>query len=251
MTDYLLVHGAGQGAWSWGKVWGHMTAPDEHPPRLYRPRQAVRVRAVDLPGQGADAAQDAGLVDMSEGLRTITGVVEQENFRDYIIAGHELGGTLALMAATQLPVAPKRLVLVAGIVPPNGRPPVSAYPTPARMAVGLCRTIGSLTGRDLAVPKSIVSKYMCRGLDPMERVETIGHLGPLPLRMLTESVSLDLDAVPCPVTYVVLTDDGLISPAQQRRMAGRIPGATVVEFSAVHQAGVQKPRELAELLLSV
>ena len=35
MTDYLLVHGAGQGSWAWGKVWGLMTAPEEHPPRLH------------------------------------------------------------------------------------------------------------------------------------------------------------------------------------------------------------------------
>ena len=32
MTDYLLVHGPGQGSWVWGKVWGRMTAPVEHPP---------------------------------------------------------------------------------------------------------------------------------------------------------------------------------------------------------------------------
>ena len=34
MTDYLLVHGAGQGAWSWGSVWGYLTAPEDHPPTL-------------------------------------------------------------------------------------------------------------------------------------------------------------------------------------------------------------------------
>ena len=128
MTDYLLVHGAGQGAWSWGKVWGHMTAPVEHPPRLYRPRQAVRVRAVDLPGQGSDAHADAGLVDISEAVQTITKVVEREGFSDYIVAGHGLGGTIALQAATELPAAPKRVVLLAGIVPANRRAPASAYP---------------------------------------------------------------------------------------------------------------------------
>ena len=43
MTDYLLVHGAGQGAWSWGSVWGYLTAPEEHPPTLHKPRRANRV----------------------------------------------------------------------------------------------------------------------------------------------------------------------------------------------------------------
>ena len=251
MTDYLLVHGAGQGAWSWGKVWGHMTAPVEHPPPLYRPRQAVRVRAVDLPGQGSDAAGDVGLVDIAEGVQAIANVIEREEFRDYVIAGHELGGTIALRAATELPIPPKRVALLAGIVPTNRWKPVSAYPLLARMSIELSKTLGSVIGRDIQAPRALLSSYVCKGLDPMQRVQTVGHLGPLPLRMLTESVSLDLDALPCPVTYIVLSGDRLISPAQQRAMAARIPGATVVEMDAAHQAPAQKPRELAEILLAV
>ena len=244
------MHGAGQGAWSWGKVWGHMTAPVEHPPRLYRPRQAVRVRAVDLPGQGSDAHVDAGLVDIAEGVQAIANVIEREGFSDYVIAGHGLGGTVALQAASELPAAPKRIVLLAGIVPPNRGAPASAYPFPVRSAINMCKLMGTLTGRDIQVPKSMVSGYVCRGLDPMQRVETVGHLGPLPLKMLTQSVTLNLDALPCPVTYIVLRDDRLISPSQQRAMAARIPNATVTELDAAHQAATQKPRELAELLLA-
>ena len=251
MTDYLLVHGAGQGAWSWGKVWGQMTAPVEHPPTLYRHRQAVRVRAVDLPGQGSDAALDAGLVDMSEGVRAITNVVEREGFTDYIIAAHELGGTVVLQALNELQPAPKRLVLVAGIVPSSRGKPVSAYPTPMRAAIALCKTMSALIGRDIQVPKNLVSNYTCKGLEPMQQVETVGHLGPLPLRMLTQSVSFDVDNLPCPVTYVVLGDDQLIAPDRQRAMAARIPGANIIEMDAGHQAATQKPRELADLLLAV
>ncbi len=251
VTDYLLVHGAGQGAWSWGKVWGQMTAPVEHPPRLYRQRQSVRVRALDLPGQGSDAALDAGLVDMSEGVRAIINVVEREGFSDYIIAAHELGGTVALQALSELRPTPARLVLVAGIVPSNRGAPVAAYPTPLRMAIAMCKTVSRLIGKDIQVPRALVSNYTCQGLDPMQQVETVGYLGPLPLRMLTQSVSLNLDELPCPVTYVVLGEDRLIAPSQQRAMAARIPGANVVELDAGHQAATQKPRELADLILAV
>lgn len=251
MTDYLLIHGAGQGARSWGKVWGHMTAPIEHPPRLFRPRQSARVRAVDLPGQGSDAAGDTGLVDMSEGVRTISNVVEQEGFTDYILAGHELGGTVALMAASEMAVAPKRVVLVAGIVPGGGGAAISAYPLPLRSLVMISKMLGSVSGRDVHPPKSLVSQYMCRGLDPMHKVETVGHMGWLPLRMLTQPISLNLEAIPCPVTYIVLENDRLISPAQQRTMASRIPGAAIVEMNAIHQVATEQPQELAELLLAL
>ena len=206
---------------------------------------------MDLPGQGSDAADDVNLVDMAEAVQAIANVVEREEFRDYVIAGHELGGTIALRAATELPVPPKRVALLAGIVPPNRGKPVSSYPLLARVTIRLSKTLGSVIGRDLQAPKAMLSGYVCKGLDPMQRVETVGHLGPLPLRMLTESVTLSLDALPCPVTYIVLGGDRLISPAQQRAMAARIPGATVVELDAAHQAPAQKPRELAEILLAV
>ena len=250
MSDFLLVHGAGQGAWSWGKVWGHMTAPVQHPPPLYRPRQAVRVHAVDLPGHGADAAQDVASVDISEGARVIANIVERESFTDFTIVGHELGGTVALQAASQLPAVPRRIVLVCGIVPADGGTPASAYPMPARTLIRLCQTFGALSGRDIPVPIGAVNRYWCRGLDQMQQAQTIGHFGPLPLRMLTQPVSLNLNELPCPVTYVVLSNDRLITPARQRAMAARIPGATVVELDAVHQVAVQHPRALAETLLA-
>lgn len=250
MSDFLLLHGAGQGAWSWGQVWGHMTAPDQHPPPLYRPRQAMRVRAVDLPGHGAGAARDVASVDILESVQAIASLIERENFTDFTIVGHELGGTVALHAASQLPVAPKRAVLVGGIVPANGKPPASAYPLPARALIRLCQTLGALSGQDIPVPPSIVNRYWCRGLNPMEQAQTVGRFGPLPLRMLTQPVPLNLNEIPCPVTYVVLGSSRLISPSSQRAMASRIPGAAIIEIDAGSQAAVQNPRELAHIILT-
>ena len=250
MPDFLLVHGAAQGAWSWGKVWGHMTAPEDHPPRLYGPRQATRVRALDLPGHGADAGFDVAVVDFAESVRTITNIVEREKFTDYVLVGHELGGTLALQAAAESSAPPKHIILLAGVVPRYGGSIVSAYPLPARAMIRMCKTLGAVLGRDFTLPLSAMKRYWCRDLDPMLQNQAIGHLGRMPLRMLTQPISLDLNQIQCPVTYVVLTDNRLISPARQRAMAGRLPDATIVELDAGHQAVVQKPRELAEMLLA-
>ncbi len=227
-----------------------MTAPEQHPPPLYRARQSVRVRAVDLPGHGADAAPDAGMIDLAEAVKSVTRVADQENFSDYTLVGHELGGTVVLQALGELPRAPRRVVLVCGIVPASGQPAVSTYPTPVRQLVKLCKTLGALTGRDIPAPPEVINRYRCGGLEPMDRIQTIGHFGPLPLRMLTEPVTLSLDALPCPVTYVVLSNDRFISASRQHAMASRIPGATVVQLDAGHQVTVEKPQELAETLLA-
>ena len=78
MTDYLLVHGAGQGAWAWGRVWGRMTAPEEHPPVLYKSRRANRVLPIDLPGHGADASGDTSVVRVEDCVQSIVEAVERE-----------------------------------------------------------------------------------------------------------------------------------------------------------------------------
>ena len=96
MTDYLLVHGAGQGAWSWGQVWGYLTAPQEHPPRLYVPRRANRVYPLDLPGHGADADGDTAEVRLEECVHAIIRAVEREGLKDVVLVGHGFGGGLRL-----------------------------------------------------------------------------------------------------------------------------------------------------------
>ncbi len=250
MSDYLLVHGTTQGARSWGKVWGHMTAPVEHPPRLYRPKQALRVRAIDLPGHGADRGQDAALVSLREGVKAIADVVEGESFSDYVLVGHELGGTVALRAVGELAVKPRRIVLVSGIVPASGKPALSAYPLATRAIVRSCAMLSGLTGRDITVPSDIIGRYWFGELDMMRKVEAIGHSGPLPLRMLTEAAGLNLEELPCPVTYIVLTNNRLIAAGRQRAMAARVPGASVIELNAGHQVAVASPQELANTLLA-
>ena len=115
MTDYLLVHGAGQGAWSWGKVWGHMTAPVEHPPRLYAHRSANKVYSMDLPGHGADSDGDTSSVLLDECVQAIVRTVERQGLKDVVLVGHGFAGWLILQAAGLLPSPPKRLVLIARI----------------------------------------------------------------------------------------------------------------------------------------
>ncbi len=49
MADYVLVSGMGLGGWSWGQVWGHLTAPRERPPRLYKAHPVGQVVCWDPP----------------------------------------------------------------------------------------------------------------------------------------------------------------------------------------------------------
>ena len=249
MTDYLLVHGAGQGAWSWGPVWGYLTAPEEHPPTLYKRRRANRVHPLDLPGHGADADGDTAAVRLEECVQAITRAVDREQLKDLVLVGHGFSGSLVVQAASEMTVPPKRVVLVAGIIPAPQRPLLSACPARTRTAFKLLSMLSSLSRQELKLPSQAIYGYLCNGMDTMEVVRLMGFLGPLPTRVLKSRLPMENSELPCPVTYIVLTQDKIISPDAQSRIAERFEGVETVEIESCHQVMAQHPQELAEVLL--
>ena len=249
MTDYLLVHGLGQGAWSWGAVWGYLTAPEEHPPTLHKRRRANRVHPLDLPGHGADSDGDTGAVRLEECVQAIIKAVEREQLKDLVLVGHGFSGSMVVQAAQEMAVPPKRVVLVAGIVPAPQRPLLSACPSRTRAAFSLFSVLSSLSRQELKLPRPAISGLLCNGMDTMEVVQLVGFFTPLPTKVLKSRLPMEDLALPCPVTYIVLTEDKLIPPDSQRRISQRFEGAETVEIESCHQVMAQRPKELAEILL--
>ncbi len=248
MTDYLLVHGPGQGSWVWGKVWGRMTAPVEHPPTLYKPRRANRVYPIDLPGHGPDAQGDTAAVRLEECVEAITHVVEEEQLRDVVMVGHGISAGIVLQAAASLPTAPKRLALVGAAVPEGHSPLISGCPGNIRKGFKMLSLVSSFLGQEFRYPYPVINRYLCNTMDVMEIVQILGFFGPLPVRLLNSGLRLDAE-LPAPVSCVVLTQDRLISPQAQRRTAERLKSDEVVEIDACHMAAWQRPGELAAALL--
>ncbi|HIL31382.1 MAG TPA: alpha/beta hydrolase [Dehalococcoidia bacterium] len=249
MTDYLLVHGAGQGAWSWRSVWGYLTAPEEHPPTLHKLRRANRVHPLDLPGHGADAGGDTAAVRQEECVQAIIRAVERENLKDLVLVGHGFSGSLVVQAASEMAVPPKRVVLVAGIVPAPQRPLLSACSSRTRTAFRMLSLLSSMSRQDLRLPSYVINEYLCNGIDSMEVVQMMGFFGPMPTRVLKSKLPMETSELPCPVTYVVLTQDKMIAPDAQGRIAERFDGVETVEIESCHQVMAQHPKELAEVLL--
>jgi len=249
MTDYLLVHGAGQGAWSWGSVWGHLTAPEEHPPTLHKRRRANRVHPLDLPGHGVDAGGDTSAVRLEECVQSIIRAVEREQLKDVVLVGHGFAGSLVVQAASEMEVPPKRVVLVAGIVPAPQRPMLSACPAKTRTGFRLLSMLSSLSRQELKLPSPAINSFLCNGMDSMEVVQLVGFFGPLPTRVLKSRLPMETSELPCPVTYVKLTEDKMFPPDAQSRVVERFEGVETVEIESCHQVMAQRPQELAEVLL--
>jgi pimeloyl-ACP methyl ester carboxylesterase len=226
-----------------------MTAPVEHPPRLYAARRANRVYPLDLPGHGADAGRDTAEVRLEECVHAITRSVEREGLKNVVLVGHGFAGPLVMQAAGQLAQPPKRVVLVAGVVPFGQRAMLSALPQRTQAGFRLLAALSKLSRQRLRLPRSLISGRLCNGMDPMEVVQVLGLFGPLPTRVLKTRIPLGEWRLPCPVTYVVLTQDRVIPPVLQERMASRVPGVEIASLVSCHQVMLHRPRELADLLL--
>lgn len=248
MTDYLLVHGPGQGSWAWGKVWGLMMAPEEHPPRLHKPRRANRVHSIDLPGHGPDAAGDTSAVRVEECVAAILHAVEREQLRDVVMVGHGISAGIVLKAGAEMPSPPRRLVLVGGTVPEGSRPLISGFTGKVGRWFKMSSLFSSLSGKDLRFPHPFINRYLCNTMDTMEIVQILGFFGPLPSRLLKSSVALDGEPA-APLSCILLSEDRLVSPQAQRRTAERLNCEDIVEVETCHMGIWQRPREVADVLL--
>ncbi len=250
MTDYLLVHGPGQGSWVWGKVWGRMTAPVEHPPTLHKSRRANRVHPIDLPGHGPDAQGDTAAVRMEECVNVITHAVEQEQLKDLVLVGHGISAAIVLEAARHLPTPPKRLALVGAAIPQGQRPLISACAGGVRSWFRLSSLFSALSRREFKFPVPVIRRFMCNSMETMEIVQILGFFGPIPTRLLQSRLSGEARTdLPAPLTCIVLTEDRLVSPTAQRRTARRLNSEELLEIDACHMAAWQKPEAVADALL--
>ena len=82
----------------------------------------------------------------------------------------------------------------------------------------------------------------------MELVEVLGFFGAIPTAVLNSRVPPGEEPLPCPVTYVQLSQDRLLPPVAQSRMVQRLPDAEVVTVDSCHQAMLQAPQRVAEVL---
>jgi pimeloyl-ACP methyl ester carboxylesterase len=204
---------------------------------------------LDLPGHGADADGDTAVVRLEECVRAIVRAVEREELKDVVLVGHGFAGGLLLQAAATLPKPPKRLVLVGAIVPISQRSMLGAMPKRVRTGFRLLAALSKLSRQSLRFPRLVIGRFLCNGMEPMEVIHSLGLFGPLPTRVLKTKLDLGDGPPPCPVTYVVLTQDKVLPPELQERMAQRLPGAEIVSVDSCHQVTLYRPRELADILL--
>ncbi|MFQ6117941.1 MAG: alpha/beta hydrolase, partial [Candidatus Bipolaricaulia bacterium] len=109
MADYVLVHGAWQGAWGWARL------------KKSLEERGQRVLAVDLPGHGERIQADLAKIALQDYIDTVTEEIVKDDLHDVILVGHSLGGITVPYVAERIRERIKRLVFISCLLPDEGK----------------------------------------------------------------------------------------------------------------------------------
>ncbi|MCU9847086.1 alpha/beta hydrolase [Defluviimonas sp. WL0024] len=224
-TSFVLVHGG-------------FGSPAELAPVVpYLEARGHRVVNVDLPCERAEAT-------LEDYAATVARAMEGTGLPRVLVA-HSAGGATTPLAASLLPV--DQLIFVAAIVPEPGQS-ISEALGPDVAATILAVTIDNGDGT-----RSFNLDLLASLVPPEERAAYLEFLSNTQRRQgwLAINQPWPGGAIPTvPRNYILCTEDQIIPPDMQRAFAARL-GVRPIEIASVHAAFTFKPRELADLLVSL
>ena len=250
MADFLLVPDAGKGSWCWGRVWGHLTAPSEHPPRLYARNSVGKVAVLELPTRGPLVDGEVTALTTDYCVSSLVEEARSRGLRDLVMVGQGMAAAVVLQAAAQMDPPPKRVVLLAGVIPDEGRSVLDMLPRVNRRKFKTPTRLSRKARKEFRLPKSVITSVYCNDLDSFDVVQVVGLFGPVPMEILKSRTFLGELPRNVPVTYVPLWRDRLVPLSLQRRMAERRPEIEVVgELDSCHEVTIERPKQVADILL--
>ena len=224
----VLVHGGGFSSSCWDRTVAHLRAP---------------VVAVDLPGRGTRPA-DLATVTVADFAAAVVGEIESRDLNEVVLVGHSLAGITLPTVVGHVPERLAAVVFVSCCVPPDGR--------------STLEHLGHQEVRDLAdqaqasepgvLDADLATAIFCNDMDAETTRYTLSIMGPESPRVIRQPMDLSGLSAPVPRTWVRLTQDVIITPAQQDASIAEMGGADVIDLDSGHMAMISRPRELAAIL---
>ena len=236
MGNYLLVHGAWAGGWSWEKV----------VPLLEQKGHAVK--APDLPGHGMDETPLSG-VNLQAYTEKICQVLDE--FDDQVIlVGHSMGGIVISQAAEARPQKVKKLVYLAAYLLQNGQTIMQVFEGDK----------GSLLGANLIMAddqshinlkeegiKDVI--YTDASDEDLKRImERVVPQASMPFATPINITEENYGSIPR--VYIECTNDLVITPGAQKEMYTKMPCEKVLTLETSHAPNYGAPERLVEYLLN-
>jgi len=205
-----------------------------------------RVIALDLPGHGRTPRY--GRFRLARVAEQVDALLDELGVEGCIVAGYSMGGVIAQLMARHRPDRVRGLVLCATSRDFRGRPTdrlrftaMSALAIGARLVpVTPAQIVGPVARRRsgdrwrLAAELSNSSHLaVCEAADALGRFTSRTWL----------------DELRMPATVVITTQDRLVPPSRQRRLADCLPDARVIRLEADHLAAGRNPAAFSAALV--
>ncbi len=238
MTNFVLVHGAWFGAWSWSRV----------VPRLQS--RGHDVYAVTLTGLGERSHLLTPEVSLQTHVDDVVNFVEFQDLREVVLVGHSYAGIVIGCASHRVPERIAHLVYLDAFVPDHGK---SNFDLQVERFREMMEELAKVEGEGWKVPALDPSSESL-GVTNGNDVEWLrSKLTAHPLRTFTEPAILgNPDADRIPRTHIFCT--GNPPDGSFPRIAKQIKGSAdwrYIELAAPHAAMITAPEILSEKLLEV
>ena len=238
MSNFILVHGAWQSAWSWHRVIEQMEAARGS-------SNVGEVLAPDLPGHGKRFADEIRRITMKHYIHAVVTLVQVRRLEDVVLVGHGFAATFLPQVARELRDRVKRVVFIGGHLPPEGK---TAYDR-LSLRDKLMLKVFKAAEKGFRFPDFMLKDMLCNGLDRRTTRELLSRVVAEPLLPWRTPVCLQGFKDTFPATYIVLNRDKLVPPSLQRRAVNFLGSPQSEEFHAGHGALLSHPRDVAAILL--
>lgn len=223
---FVLLHGAGLGAWIWKDVLDKLEYP---------------CLAIDLPGRGEHA--DTAIADLSLNKYVESVISDLNRFRAHklIIVAHSISGIIGLEAAERIKDRVVGFIAISASIPSAHGSYISSLP----FLFGLfLRIILRFSGT--RPPASAIRGGLCNDLDDKTTSRVIDHFIPESKKLYTDR--LRAQSIPDNSLYLHLKKDQALSESIQIRMIKNLHAKQVIEIDSGHLPMLGRVNELAQIL---
>ena len=236
MTSFVLVHDAWQGAWCWDAVKARLEGAGEV-------KSASAVLTPELPGHGSRAANERRNITVDDYVSAVVMAVQLHRLEDVVLVGHGLAASFLPRVTLRLGGTVRRVVFIAGLLPPEGRTPLQERPFVER---GLARVFNARE-KGVWLPAPVLRRRL--GLDEPPLQQVLPKLTPDPAGPWTTPTSYGQFPGQMPITYVLFSRDRFVTIQAQRAYAALFGDVERKEIDAGHEGILTHAAEVADLLL--
>lgn len=227
MSDILLLHGSGHGAWCWRDLIPELRALGHAP------------RAMNMPSHGGDPTP---LDEVT--LDGCTASVVSELGEDTVVVAHSWGGYPATLAADIAPGRIRRLIYLCAYVPRDGLSLVDMRKLAPRQPI-LKALRRAPDGRSYDIDPAHARDVFYADCPPGTTEFALAHLTPQATLPQTSPARLGTGHLQVPRSYIRTLQDNAIPSEFQAQMVAGWPAEDVVEMATAHSPFFADPAGLA------